>query len=282
VKTINYSQKEKAEKFFSLHHNGKLLILPNIWDVLGARLLENLGYPAIATASASIAFTNGFNDGEKMPFTELVALLKKIADCTKFPVSADIESGYADNLVQLQENIRLLIQAGIVGINIEDSNPATNKLYDVNAQCERIQSIRAVADIMGIPLFINARTDVLIRSNEFPSPELKYDELVKRGLAYSEVGANCFYPITLTQKEEIESLVKQLRIPVNILTIPGIPDFETLNKIAVARISLGPSFLKIAIKSMKDLALNLKENKGLSAITENEITTDYLKTLIMP
>jgi len=282
VKNINYSQKEKAEQFYRLHHSGKLLILPNIWDILGARLLEDLGYPALATASASIAFTNGFNDGEKMPFVELLPLLKKITGSVTLPVSADIESGYSHNQAALQENIRLLLNAGIVGINIEDSNPATNNLFDINTQCERIKTIRSVADDSGIPLFINARTDVLIHTAEISTPINRFDELLKRGLAYKNAGADCFYPITLKHQEEIEKLVSYLKMPVNILTIPGIPDLATLYKIGVTRLSLGPSFLKIAIKSMKDLAMNLKENKGLNTITENEITTDYLKMLITP
>ena len=151
------SQKEKAEKFHELHHSGKMLILPNIWDALGALLLESLGYPAIATASASIAFSNGYNDGENIPFNDLLTLLKKITTSVDLPVSADIEKGYADNDIQLEENIKLLIDAGIVGINIEDTNNKTNSLQAIEYQCNKIRLIKDVAGKMGIPLFINAR-----------------------------------------------------------------------------------------------------------------------------
>src|SRR5215212_5032334 len=120
------SQQQKAKQFYDLHHSGKLLILPNIWDCLGAMLLEDLSYPAIATASASIAFTNGYDDGENIPFDVLLTLLKKIVSSVNVPVTADLESGYAENDIRLQENIKKLIDTGVVGINIEDVDKRTN------------------------------------------------------------------------------------------------------------------------------------------------------------
>src|ERR1700733_10152682 len=153
----NISQKEKAERFHELHHSDKMLVLPNIWDPLGALLMESLEYPAIATASASVAFSNGYNDGENIPFDDLLLLLKRIVNSVSLPVTADIESGYADNDVQLKENIKLLIGSGIAGINIEDTDKKTNGLRSVETQCNKIRLIRKIADKMDIPLFINAR-----------------------------------------------------------------------------------------------------------------------------
>lgn len=275
-----FNQKEKALQLYQLHHSDNLLVLPNIWDILGAKLLENIGFPVIATASASIAFANGYNDGEKIPFNDLLILLKKIAGSVNIPVTADIESGYCNDNSQLQENCKLIIKTGIVGINIEDTEKSTNRLYPIDIQCDRIRIIRKVADEMEISLFINSRSDVYLYNNEFSTPLSKHDELLKRGLAYEKAGANCFFPIALKQKEDIQSLVSQLKMPINILTLPGIPDLKTLNEIGVKRISLGPAFLKIAIKAMKTLALELKDYEGLSSITENEVTSDYLKSLM--
>lgn len=274
------SQSEKATILHQLHHNGKLLVLPNIWDVLGARLLQDLNYPAIATASASISYANGFNDGEKMPFNDVLEVLKKIAGAVNLPVTADIESGYSNNDFRFEENIKQIIKTGVAGINIEDTDHETGSLNSTELQTNRIRIIRKVADELKIPLFINARTDVYLNNSKFPTPALKFEETLKRGFAYKEAGANCFYPIILKDKVDIQNLVSQLQMPVNILTIPGIPDLKTLNEIGVARVSLGPSFLKIAINAMKKLALDLKEYEGLSTITENEITSDYLKSLI--
>lgn len=274
------SQNNKAQQFKELHHSGKLLILPNIWDVLGARLIESIGYPAIATASASVALTNGFDDGEKIPFSYVLNNLTQIVSSVSLPVTADIECAYANNDYELEQNIKLLIQTGIVGINIEDTDKISGKIVSISSQCDRIKKIRKIANEMNVDLFINARTDVLIHSNVFSSPEIQQQELINRANAYKDAGADCFFPIALKNEKLIQDLVNSIQMPINILTIPGIPSFETLERIGVARVSLGPSFLKIAIQAMKNLAIDLQSKKGLSTIVENEVTTDYLKSLI--
>lgn len=274
------AQQKKAEQFYQLHHTGKLFILPNIWDVLGVKLLESLDYKAIATASASIAYSNGFDDGENIPFENVLSTLKNIVNSTSLPVTADIESCYANDEIQLEKNIKQIIATGIVGINIEDSNHSNHTLNSIEIQCNRIKLIKRVAKEMNASLFINARTDVLLYNNLFSTSEAKLSELMKRGLAYKEAGANCFFPIAIRNEEDIEALVNGLKMPINILALPGIPDFTILDKLGVARVSLGPGLLKYAIKAMKSLATELKEYNGLSLITENEITSNYLKSLI--
>jgi 2-methylisocitrate lyase-like PEP mutase family enzyme len=273
-------QRQKAKQFRDLHHSGRLLILPNIWDPLGALLLENLGFHAIATASASIAFSNGYDDGENIPFNTLLTLLKRITGSVNIPVSADIESGFATDQFALKENMKHLIKTGIVGINVEDTDKKTNSLLHYEVQCERIKAIREVAKEMDIPLFINARTDVYIRGKGFDNAESKYQETLKRGLAYKAAGADCFYPITLSNRDDIKKLVDQLQMPINVVTVPGLPELKVLNEMGVARLSLGPSFLKIAIRSMKNLAIKLQNHEGLSDILENEVTSAYLKDLV--
>ena len=133
---------------------------------------------------------------------------------------------------------------------------------------------------MGVSLFINARADVYLRGKDFDTPESKFEEALKRGRAYKTAGADCFYPIGMTRQEDIKRMVDQLQMPVNVITIRGIPELNILNEIGVARVSLGPSFLKIAIKAMKNLALKLQNFEGLSDITENEITSAYVKDLV--
>jgi len=273
-------QQEKAKQFYNLHHSGKLLILPNIWDCLGANLLESLHYPAIATASASVAFTNGYDDGQRISFDSVLALLKKIVSSVSIPVSADIESGFAESDLQLEENTKQLLATGIVGINIEDTDKKTNSILPVGTQCEKIKLIKKVSQAVGVPLFVNARADVYLRGKDFDTPESKFEEALKRGRAYKAAGADCFYPIAMTRQEDIKRMVEQLQMPVNVITIPGIPELNVLNEIGVARVSLGPSFLKIAIKAMKNLALKLQNLEGLSDITENEITSAYVKDLV--
>ena len=270
---------DNANLFKSLHHNDKILVLPNIWDPLGAVLLESLGYAAVATASASIALSNGYADGEKISFKELLASLKRIISSVKIPVTADVESGYASNIAMLEENIKQLIDAGISGINIEDSVHEDSKLISANAQCDKISCIKNTAMKMGVPIFINARTDVYLKENNLSAGE-KLAETIRRGNAYKNAGADGFYPIFLKENESMKSIVKEVGLPVNILLLPNIPDFETLHAVGIARVSLGPGFLKIAINAMKNVAEKLLHYEGMPEITDNPITSVYLNTLI--
>jgi 2-methylisocitrate lyase-like PEP mutase family enzyme len=274
------SQKEKAILFHQLHHSKELLVLPNIWDSLGAMLLEDLGYPAVATASASLAFTNGYNDGEKIPFHDLLVILKRIVEMVNVPVTADIESGFAETEDRLKDNIRKVIETGVVGINFEDTDKKTNELFPVEIQSQRIHVIKKVAEEMDVPLFINARTDVYVRGKGFDEPGARLKETITRGAAYAAAGADSFFPLAAQNETDIKSIVEQLQMPVNIILIPGIPQIKTLHSIGVKRVSLGPGFLKIAIKAMKDLAIKLRQQEGLADITANEVTSDYLINLV--
>jgi 2-methylisocitrate lyase-like PEP mutase family enzyme len=272
-------QLQKEKLFHQLHHNNGLLILPNVWNPLTARLLEETGYKAVATASASIAFANGYQDGEKIPFEELIVILQKIVKSVKIPVTADVESGYAENNSVLKENIKRLIGTGIAGINFEDSHHDEQKLFSKEEQSEKINVIKTTASENGSNLFINARTDVFIKQDHL-SKEEKLAEAIERGKAYKVAGADGFYPIFLKEKESIQTVMKEVLLPVNILMVPGIPDFFKLKEIGLARISLGPGFLKYAINSMKNIAEKLLRFEGMEEITGNPVTTDYLKNLI--
>ena len=272
-------QSEKEKQFYQLHHNGKLLILPNVWDVSGASMLENIGYPAVATSSSAIAASNGYNDGQKLPFNDLLHILRRIVSSVNVPVTADVESAYADNNTTLAENIKKLADTGISGINFEDSHHDEQKLIPLDEQCEKISLIKKVSLENGTPLFINARTDSYIKSNQL-SKEEKLSETIKRGKAYKEAGADCLYPIFLKDKKDIETIIKEVGLPVNILLDAGIPDFNELKKIGVARLSLGGNFIKFAINAIKTVAEKLLNYEGMEEITTNPVTTDYLNKLI--
>ena len=274
------TQKEKADVFKALHHGNDILVLPNVWDPLGAALLESLDYPAVATASASVALTSGYLDGENIPFDDVTIRLKRIVNSVNLPVTADIESGYASTENELMKNIESVISTGVIGINIEDHDKDTDSLFPVDTQCKRIRAIRKVADAMHIPLFINARTDVYLRGKNFITSHEKLRETLKRGQAYLDAGADCLFPPAMKETEALATLVSTLRCPVNVIAFPGIPDFKTLREIGVARVSLGPGFLKIAVKAMKQLAVNLKKYEGLEDVMNNEVTSEDLKRLI--
>ena len=278
--TPSSKQNVNARRFRNLHHSGKLLILPNIWDPLGALVLQDLSFQAVATASAAIALTNGYDDGEKIPLDMLLTILRRIANAVEIPVSADIESGFADNEEQLVKNIRNMIETGIAGINIEDTDKKTNSLLPLEQARRRIELVRKTSEQLGVPLFINARSDVYLRGQGIETPESKLEESIRRGLAYKDAGADCFYPITMNRAEDIQKTVQSVQMPINILLMDGIPTLRELTEMRVARVSLGPGFLKVAIRAMKNAATKLQNLEGMSEIIENEITSPYLKELV--
>jgi 2-methylisocitrate lyase-like PEP mutase family enzyme len=277
--TIDSNQQSKAKELYRLHHTGSLLVLPNIWDPLGAALLEKLNFTAIATASAAIAWANGYQDKEKIPFERVLELLTPIVNSVSLPVTADIESGFADNDQQLQENIKRLLATGIVGINYEDTDKTTNQILPKEIQSHRIRQIRSAASDQGISLFINARTDTYLHPKLFDSAEARLEETIKRGEAYRSAGADGFYPIGMTHEQEIKKTLENVRLPLNLVTTSGLPDLKLIQEMGVARVSLGPSLLKISIRAMKDLATKLRDLDGLSDIVNNEISSDYVKGL---
>lgn len=270
---------EKENFFQQLHHNEKLLILPNVWDVIGAALLERIGYPAVATSSSAIALSNGYRDGERLPFDELLKILTRISAGVNIPVSADVETAYASNPVELRENIKKLVDTGIAGINYEDSKHNGNGLISIEEQCENIEIIRNTAEGAGSALFINARIDVYIKANHLSDDE-KLTEAVKRGKAYRDSGADGLYPIILKNKNHIEELVKETGLPVNITMIQGIPGFEVLKELGVKRISLASGFLKASVYALKNIAELLLKEEGMNVFFQNMVSSDYLNGLI--
>ena len=138
-----------------------------------------------------------------------------------------------------------------------------------------------VAEKYKVSLFVNARTDVYTRGQEFNTPQSKFEETIKRGLAYKDAGADSFFPLAMHDQNEIGKTVELLQLPVNIIIIPGVPDLHVLGKMGVARVSLGPGFLKIAIRALKGLAGMLQNHDGIKKIVENEITSDYIKRLVV-
>jgi 2-methylisocitrate lyase-like PEP mutase family enzyme len=272
-------QPEKGKVLYNLHHNGKLLILPNVWEVSGAALLENIGYPAIATSSSAVANSNGFDDGEKIPFNDLLYILRRIVDAVNVPVTADIESGFAKDNITLAENMKRLINTGIAGINFEDSYHDEQKLIPVDEQSEKIFLIKKIASEMGMPLFINARIDAYIKNTSL-SAEEKLSQTLQRAKAYKEAGAGCLYPITLKNTKDIETIIKEIGLPVNILLSAGVPDFDQLKESGVARLSLGGNFIKFVINAMKNVGQKLLQNEGMNEIISNSVTTDFMSKLV--
>jgi 2-methylisocitrate lyase-like PEP mutase family enzyme len=248
------TQKEKAELFKSLHIKGSPVILFNIWDAGSARTIEQLGAKAIATGSWSVAAAQGFDDGEKIPLDLVFANLERIVSSVAVPVTLDFEGGYATNIAQLKENIRALISAGGIGLNFEDRIVGGDGLHSITDQSSRIEAIRDAAETAGVPLFINARTDVFLQTYPAENNETELQQALERAEAYAKAGASGFFAPGLRDPDLIRNLCDNSPLPVNILFLPGTPPTNTMAALGVARISYGASPYRLVMAALKEAA----------------------------
>ena len=271
----------RAARLLELHDAPELLILPNVWDPLGARMLESLGYPAVATASAAVAYSLGYRDGEAMPFEEMLGAIRRVARAVDVPVTADVERGYSDTPEGVADNTARVIEAGAVGVNVEDSLAEGGDLRDVDGQCERIAAARGAADAASVPLVINARIDVFM-SQPNNSAEARLEETIVRSRHYLSAGADCIYPITLNDLGLLKKLREAIAAPINVYASPGTPPVPDLEAAGIARLSLGPGLLKVSVSAMKRVAEELREGGSYDALTSGVISSqeieDYLTT----
>ena len=268
---------EKAALFRRQHLSKKLLILPNCWDALSARLLETIGFPSVATASVATALINGYADGEKIPLITLLKLIGEITAAVNVPVTVDLERGYSTSLEELSENIKALINLGVVGLNIEDSLEGGNGLTDVSEQCRKIETIKTTAIQCGVPIVINARTDIFLQNT---TDQEVTQEAILRIKAFQNAGADCAYPIFISSYETIEVLVKETNMPLNVLLLKAVSDLKRLEEIGVSRVSVGPGLIKAALTKMKDSAISLMNYDSKEFFQDEFISNDFIKSLI--
>ncbi|MGA3284227.1 MAG: isocitrate lyase/phosphoenolpyruvate mutase family protein [Verrucomicrobiota bacterium] len=261
------SQKEKAEVLLSLHTGGDLLLLPNVWNPIGARILAANGYPAVATASAALSASLGYEDGEKIRRSTLIEFIGRIARSVDVPVTADIEAGYGTSLAELQETACQVVDTGVVGVNIEDSLNEGGALRSVAEQCQRISTVRQVADSRRVQLVINARVDCFV-SSAFPDKAKALDEAVARARAYSEAGADCIYPMGPGDERTVRILRDRIQSPINILVSPTAAPLSVLQEIGVNRVSFGPFVFRSCLRKFVDIVKSLR-TKGDYACLDN-------------
>jgi 2-methylisocitrate lyase-like PEP mutase family enzyme/predicted thioesterase len=246
----------KAEAFRALHVAREVL-LPNVWDVASARIIEEAGFSALATTSAGIAFSLGYPDGQKISRDEMLAVVARIAKAVKVPVTADVEAGYGSRPEDAARTAGEVIGAGAVGMNLEDaSDDPEHPLVDLPLQLEKIRAIRETAKKLAVPIVLNARTDVYLL--QVGDPSKHYDEAVRRLSAYRDAGADCVFLPGMRDKGTIARLVADLKCPVNILAGPGSPSVPELRALGVARISLGSSAMRATLGYLRRIAEELK------------------------
>ncbi|MBV8492445.1 MAG: isocitrate lyase/phosphoenolpyruvate mutase family protein [Alphaproteobacteria bacterium] len=258
-------QASKAEAFRALHRGPRLLLMANAWDAITARLFEAEGFAAVATTSGGVSWAIGYPDGEAAPWDEVVAQTARIAHAVSVPVTADIEAGFGETPDAVARSIADIIRAGVVGVNLEDGlrsgSPPIRSIEDVAA---RIGAAREAARAAGVPIVINARTDLYLKNIGDEASRL--DEAVARARAYFAAGADCFYPIALRDRDTIGRLVQAVKAPININVRAGYPSVEELEALGVRRVTTATQLTLVALAAVRHVAREIKTTGRFDAI----------------
>lgn len=255
-------------------HQGGLLILTNVADAAGARIVEQLGVKAVATSSAAVAWAHGYADGNTLPLERLVSTVESIARVISLPLSVDIEAGYSDDLVRVAEVIDAVIAAGAVGINIEDGASPPELL------ARKIDIARQVAERRRVKLFINARTDVYLKG--LVPAEERVAQTLKRAALYHAAGADGLFAAGVTAEYEIAALCRGTPLPVNVLGLPGLPSPEQLKALGVRRLSAGSGIAEFLYGAMAGLAKSFLDTGTLDSHALKAFTYAQVNTLFKP
>jgi 2-methylisocitrate lyase-like PEP mutase family enzyme len=260
-------QKALAEAFRAMHKVPPALLLPNAWDAVSARLFVASGFGAVATTSGGLAWAIGYPDGEGAPWSEVVAATRRISRVIDVPLSADIEAGFASTADGVHDNVREIIAAGVAGINIEDSDLRAKKLRPIEEAAERVRAARRAADSAGVPIFINARTDVFhLEAGERAD---RPAEALRRARAYLEAGADGIFLFGHPELTVVADLAKAIPAPINIVGRPGMPGMTELERLGVARVSIAGGGAMATLSAVHDLAQSLFETRRFDRLTSN-------------
>ena len=228
-----------SQLFRNLHRGPGLLLLPNAWDAVTARLIESLGAQAIATTSAGLAWSRGYPDGNALPEDQLIAAIRDIARVIRVPLTVDIEAGYSDEPAAVARLVARVLAVGVVGINIEDGERSPDLL------CKKIAAIREQAH-SGADVFINARTDVYLRG--VAKGEAASAEVIRRASRYHAAGCDGLFIPGLATADAMAALSAAIApMPLNVMVVPNLPLLDTLEKSGVRRLSAGSAIAQAAI-----------------------------------
>lgn len=259
------TQDEKAKLFLSLHHGPRILVLPNAWDVASARIFEDAGFPAMATTSSGIANSLGYPDGQVILRDQMLEVVARIVRAVSVPVTADMEAGYGETPDDMAATARAVIEAGAVGLNLEDAiGEGSGELVETTAQKEKIRAMSDAGKKMGVEIVLNARTDIYLE--EVGKVSTRAERTIERLNAYREAGAACLFAPGVKDAATIERLVRGVRGPLNILGTAGTPSARELEMLGVARVSVGGGPMRVTMAVVSRIARRLRDDGDFTAM----------------
>jgi 2-methylisocitrate lyase-like PEP mutase family enzyme len=260
------TQQQHAETFHALHSKGDPLVLFNAWDVATAKAIAKTA-PAVATSSGAVASALGYADGEDVPFDMVTGLVSRMTASVSVPVSIDLEAGYGDTPDDAAKSATKVLEAGAIGINIEDGlSGGRRQLVSPERHAAKIKAVRDTAQQLGINLFINARTDPFLL--KFGSPDQCLNEAARRAKIYADAGADGIFVPGLTDLVLIEKFVQRTPLPVNIMVTQGVPVIADLARVGVRRVSLGPWPMMAAMRVIGQAAAVVAASKQYGAFLQ--------------
>lgn len=252
-----------TKSFRDLHAQPEPFIIANAWNAQSAKVMQKAGFKAIATSSAAVAESLGYEDGENMPFDDYLFVVKRIRETISVPLSVDMEAGYADSIPGIIDNIEQLFDEGVSGLNIEDSAIHQGKrvLADPHDFAKKIETIVTKLRSRDIDMFINLRCDPFLMN----LPDAR-NEALRRILIYEHTGVDGIFLPEIADPSDIKAAVESTKLPLNVMALPGLPEYDILRLAGVKRISLGP-FANIAVyKNLETLATGVASGKNLSLL----------------
>ncbi len=268
---------ERAAAFFALHKPGAAFVIPNVWDAASARVFAAQGFSAIATSSASMAWSLGYADGESVDLDALFGAIARVVRVVDVPVSADLEGGFGADTAGVVRSFERALAAGAVGGNFEDFDNVQRDVIPVATMVERVRAVRERATALGVRFFINARTDLMLHA--LGDVSTRVERTIERLRAYVAAGADGVFAPGSSDLGAIERIVKSVDAPLNILAGPQTPPRSALAAVGVARVSIGSSPARRILYVLRELASSLREGDDFAYAREPAIPFDELNQL---
>lgn len=251
------------QKFKGLHASGEIFLLPNAWDARSAKAFQECGFPAVATSSAAVANSLGFDDGERMSFQDYLFVTRRILSSVSIPLTVDIETGYGDNDEDIAANILQLAELGVAGINIEDSiiKESGRSLKDPIIFARTIGHIKKKLEAKALQLFVNVRCD-----SHLLNVDNKQGETITRVRIYNQSGADGIFIPFLKNEKDITEVVANSTLPLNVMCVPDLPDLDSLSRLGVKRVSMGPFMFQKVYSDIRTLSKSIISSRTFSAL----------------